>query len=77
LMSEIQNSAVRALARLATEEANRPVMAKHQGLLTAIAKATEKEAKEQQQQREPNASPTNQKKDFLAKPLLLIMLLAL
>ena len=45
MLKEIQDSAIRAIARLATEPANRPFMAKHKDLLVTIAKATERESK--------------------------------
>lgn len=44
-LAEIRDSAVRAIERLATELTNRATMARHEGLLVAIARATEREAK--------------------------------
>jgi len=73
-LTEIQDSAIRAIARLATEVSNRQVMAKHKGLITAIAKATERESKLQVQGVE---SDKNQQQNFLGKPLLLSLLVAL
>ncbi|KAL3907510.1 MAG: hypothetical protein SGARI_003505, partial [Bacillariaceae sp.] len=44
-LEEIRDSAIRAIERLATEFSNRSTMARHDGLLVAIAQATEREAK--------------------------------
>ena len=74
LMTEIQDSAIRAIARLATEHSNRQAMAKHEGLLTAIAKATEQESKQEAQQ---SGAETGQQQSFLGKPLLMSLLLAM
>lgn len=74
LISEIQDSAIRAIARLATEVSNRKSMARHEGLITAIAKATELESKAESSQSE---GENNQQQSFLGKPLLMSLLLAL
>ena len=63
-------SAVVALERLATEHGNRPVMARHPGLLVAVAKVTEREHKLKN-------TGTVAKYERLAKPLLMSLLLAL
>ena len=76
LMSEIRDSAIRAIARLATEETNRPTMAKHEGLLTAIAKATEQESKQEVEQGSNN-NKANAQQAFLGKPLLMSLLVAM
>ena len=76
LMSEIRDSAVRAIARLATEVSNRPTMAKHEGLLTAIAKATEQESKQEVEQGSGNTEADAQQ-GFLGKPLLMSLLVAM
>jgi len=44
-LQEVRDSAIRAIERLATEFSNRHKMAHHDGLLVAIAHATEREAK--------------------------------
>ena len=67
---EIRDSAVRAIERLATEFTNRAFMAKHDGLLVAVAKAAEREAKLE----EAGAKPEHA---FLAKPLLMSLLVAM
>ena len=69
-MEEIRDSAVRAIERLATEFSNRPYMARHDGLLVAIAKATEREAKLEE-------AGTKGEHAFLAKPLLMSLLVAM
>ena len=69
-LSEIRDSAVRAIERLATEFSNRPLMAKQDGLLVAIAKATEREAKLEE-------SGAKAEHAFLAKPLLMSLLVAM
>lgn len=68
--AEVRDSAIRAIERLATEFSNRPHMARHNGLLVAIAKATEREAK---------LEDAGAKRDhaFLAKPLLMSLLVAM
>lgn len=67
---EIRDSAIRAIERLATEFSNRPYMARHDGLLVAIAKATEREAKLEE-------SGAKVDHAFLAKPLLMSLLVAM
>lgn len=69
-MDEIRDSAIKAMERLATEFSNRAYMAKHPGVLTVIAKATEREAK-----LESAGSKTEHA--FLAKPLLMSLLVAM
>lgn len=44
-LQDIRDSAIRAIERLATEFSNRHTMAHHDGLIVAIARATEREAK--------------------------------
>ena len=63
----IRDSALTAIERLATEVSNRGIMARHDGLLVAVAMATEREA-----QAVPDA-----KKVRLAKPLLMTLLVAM
>jgi hypothetical protein len=63
-------SAVVALERLATEPTNRPILARHPGMLIAVAKVTEREQKEQDDGKESSH-------ERLAKPLLMSLLLAL
>ena len=67
---EIRDSAVRAIERLATEFSNRARMARHKGLLVAIAKATEREAKLEE-------AGAKAEHAFLAKPLLMSLLVAM
>ena len=69
-MEEIRDSAIRAIERLATEFSNRAIMARHPDLLVAIAKATEREAKLEDAGEKGNYA-------FLAKPLLMSLLLAM
>ena len=65
-----RDSAITAMERLATESSNRKLMVRHEGLLVAIAKATEREAKA-----EKKAIDKGQER--LAKPLLMSLLLAM
>lgn len=67
---EIRDSAIRAIERLATEFSNRAYMARHDGLLVAVAKATEREAKLED-------SGAKAEHAFLAKPLLMSLLVAM
>jgi hypothetical protein len=95
-LEEIRDSAIRAIERLATEFSNRATMARHDGLLVAIAQATEREAKlEAAMIRGGGTLPTSFDSDnnnnnhnntststieqspFLAKPLLMILLVAM
>jgi hypothetical protein len=69
-MEEIRDSAVRAIERLATEFSNRAYMARHKGLLVAVAKATEREAKLEE-------AGAKAEHAFLAKPLLMSLLVAM
>jgi hypothetical protein len=68
--AEIRDSAIRAIERLATEFSNRAFMARHGGLLVAVAKATEREAKLEEE-------GTKADHAFLAKPLLMSLLVAM
>jgi hypothetical protein len=67
---EIRDSAIRAIERLATEFSNRAYLARHDGLLVAVAKATEREAKWED-------AGTKTEHAFLAKPLLMSLLVAM
>ena len=67
---EIRDSAICALERLATEFSNRAFMARHDGLLVAVAQATEREA------RLEDAGAISGR-SFLAKPLLMSLLIAM
>ena len=68
--ADCRDSAIRALERLATEASNRPTMARHHGLLQSVAKAVEREAKLQDENVENEHG-------YLAKPLLMTLLLAM
>ena len=65
---DIRDSAIRAIERLATEFSNRHTMAHHEGMIVAIARATEREARlersEQQNGSTKNLSNKNGKDDF-------------
>eukprot|EP00541_Cyclophora_tenuis_P002176 CAMPEP_0116553084 /NCGR_PEP_ID=MMETSP0397-20121206/6855_1 /TAXON_ID=216820 /ORGANISM="Cyclophora tenuis, Strain ECT3854" /LENGTH=101 /DNA_ID=CAMNT_0004078125 /DNA_START=138 /DNA_END=443 /DNA_ORIENTATION=+ len=67
---DMQESAIVAMERLATDFSNRPIMARHPGLLTAVAKATERETRQVDKGVDP-------KSEHLAKPLLMSLLLAM
>lgn len=67
---EIASSAITAMERLATEYYNRGHMARHEGLLTAVAKATEREAKVE-------VLGESKSLPLLAKPLLMSLLVAM
>ncbi len=67
---EIRDSAIVAIERLATEVSNRQYLARHEGLLVAIAKATERESKSE-------LAGEKQSQPRLAKQLLLSLLLAM
>ena len=67
---ETRDSAIVAIERLATEVTNRQYMARHNGLLVAIAQATERESKSELAG-EKNSQPR------LAKQLLMSLLLAM
>ena len=69
-MQEIRESAIKAIERLATELSNRPNMARHEGLLVAVAQATEREAR-----LEENGAKVDHA--LLAKPLLMSLLVAM
>jgi hypothetical protein len=69
-LEDIRDSAVRAIERLATEFSNRPFMARHRGLLVAVAKATEREARLEEEGAKAEHA-------FLAKPLLMSLLVAM
>lgn len=68
--TETRDSAIVAIERLATEVSNRQYMARHDGLLVAIAQATERESKSELAG-EKNVQPR------LAKQLLMSLLLAM
>lgn len=70
-LMEARDSAIRALGRLATEVSNRAVMAHHEGLLVAVARAVEREAKWEQTGHRSGDS------EYLAKPLLMSLLVAM
>lgn len=67
---ETRDSALVAIERLATEVSNRQYMARHEGLLVAVAKATERESRSELAG-EKNTQPR------LAKQLLMSLLLAM
>jgi len=67
---EMCSSAITAMERLATDYSNRPHMARHEGLLVAVAKATEREAKLE-------SSGSSKSMPLLAKPLLMSLLVAM
>eukprot|EP00522_Entomoneis_paludosa_P007888 CAMPEP_0172446536 /NCGR_PEP_ID=MMETSP1065-20121228/6114_1 /TAXON_ID=265537 /ORGANISM="Amphiprora paludosa, Strain CCMP125" /LENGTH=296 /DNA_ID=CAMNT_0013197681 /DNA_START=16 /DNA_END=906 /DNA_ORIENTATION=+ len=68
--TDSRDSAIRALERLATEATNRPTMARHEGLLQAVAKAVEREVKLED-------AKVESEHGYLAKPLLMTLLLAM
>lgn len=71
---DIASSAITAMERLASNEvSNRPHMARHEGLLTAVAKATEREAKLEAS----GVGSTDKSMPLLAKPLLMSLLVAM
>jgi hypothetical protein len=70
-LEEARDSAIRALERLATDPTNRDAMARHPGLITAVARAVEREAGWEASGRE---APEN---GYLAKPLLMSLLVAM
>lgn len=74
-LDEARDSAVRALERLATEATNRPQMARHPGLLAAVAQAVEREA--QWEMDGGGGGALGSDGDYLAKPLLMSLLLAM
>ena len=69
---DIRDSAIIAVERLATEHSNRRHMARHDGLLVAVAKATEREAKV-----ELFGDDEKPGQSYLAKPLLMSLLVAM
>jgi hypothetical protein len=69
-LMEARESAMITLERLATEPANRPRMARHVGLLVAVSRAVEREAKWEDAKIESEHG-------YLAKPLLMSLLLAM
>ena len=70
--SDARDSAVIAIERLATEQSNRAIMARHDGLLVVIALATEREAK-----RERMGEKAKNGEQHLAKQLLMSLLIAM
>jgi hypothetical protein len=69
-LEEARDSAVRALERLGTESSNRELMARHEGLLTTVAKAVEREAEWEESGKESEHG-------YLAKPLLMSLLVSM
>jgi HEAT repeats len=69
-LMDARESAMITLERLATEPANRPRMARHAGLLVAVSRAVEREAKWEDAKIESEHG-------YLAKPLLMSLLLAM
>merc|ERR1712232_51690 len=63
-----RNSAITTLERLGVEVFNRKIMASHEGLITAVAKATEREAIAERKGVDPQT-------ERLAKALLMSLLL--
>jgi hypothetical protein len=79
-LGEIRDSAVRAIERLATEFSNRSTMAHHNGLLVAIAMATEREQKLEDAISKGGRSLSESQQTshtFLAKPLLMSLLVSM
>lgn len=70
--TETRDSAIVAIERLATEVSNRQYMARHEGLLVAIAKATERESRSELAGEKNKSSQPR-----LAKQLLMSLLLAM
>ena len=70
--ADTRDSAVIAIERLATEQSNRAVMARHDGLLVVIALATEREAKQERM-----GEKTKNGQQHLAKQLLMSLLIAM
>jgi len=69
---DTRDSAIIAIERLATEHSNRRHMARHEGLLVAVAKATEREAKAELLGEDEKPGQA-----YLAKPLLMSLLVAM
>mmetsp|Transcript_12218 Transcript_12218/g.28783 ORF Transcript_12218/g.28783 Transcript_12218/m.28783 type:complete len:757 (+) Transcript_12218:409-2679(+) len=69
-----RDACVLSMVRMAMEHSNRPMMARFPGMITSIAKATEREMKEEN---DMNASPTSTGQPRLAKPLLMSLLVAM
>jgi hypothetical protein len=69
-LMEAREAAIITLERLATEPSNRPRMARHAGLLVAVSRAVEREAKWAEAHIESEHG-------YLAKPLLMSLLLAM
>jgi HEAT repeat protein len=69
-LDEARDSAIRALERLGTEPCNRLLMSRRRGLLTAVAKAVEREA-------DWEASGMESEHGYLAKPLLMSLLVSM
>ena len=69
-LQDARDSAIRALARLATEFTNRAYMAKHTNLLVVVARAVEREARWEEEGEKSEHG-------FLAKPLLMSLLVAM
>lgn len=69
-LQDARDSAVRAMERLATDISNRSIMARHPGLLVVVSKAVEREAEWEEEGMKSDYG-------FLAKPLLMTLLLAM
>jgi len=69
-MNDIQQVAIQAIVKLATERSNRKYMAKHDGMLVAITKAVDKEAALEE-------SGAGMEQSFQAKPILMSLLVAM
>ena len=69
-----RDACVLSMVRMAMEHSNRPIMARFPGMITSIAKATEREMKEED---DTNASSTTTGQPRLAKPLLMSLLVAM
>ncbi|KAG7373541.1 hypothetical protein IV203_034265 [Nitzschia inconspicua] len=78
-LEDIRDSAIRAIERLATDFSNRATMASHDGLLVAIAQATEREHKLEAALKKGSsmADQLQSSHPFLAKPLLMSLLVAM
>uniref|UniRef100_A0A7S3LEH1 Armadillo repeat-containing protein 8 n=1 Tax=Amphora coffeiformis TaxID=265554 RepID=A0A7S3LEH1_9STRA len=70
VLSEARESAIIAMERMATEQANRAFMARYPALLESVAKAVEREFKLEDEKVESEHG-------YLAKPLLMSLLLAM
>eukprot|EP00957_Ditylum_brightwellii_P148457 11302731-Ditylum_brightwellii.AAC.1 len=71
---ETRESAIVTIERLATEVANRQYLARHEGLIVAVAQATERELRAELEMTS-GENPSGHSR--LAKPLLMSLLLAM